>query len=321
MKISTIHAFGSLAASAVDLHADLVSDWTVEPLDERTFARFIGEVEVLFGHAPPAGHWAAARSLRLIQIVGSGADTLLPVPGLDPGVPIASAPGLTSEAMAEFVIAQLLSMIKRMPAAYASQRRHDWGGDLPAVLSGRRVTVLGVGSVGREVAARLAPFKARVTGVGRRARPVPGFDRVVAVDRLDAILAETDDLVVAAPLTDATRDLVGREQFALMPAGGHLVNVARGAIIDESALIDALNRGHLAGAALDVVRTEPLPADDPLWDCPNVLISGHVSWHTPDLQRKLVELLAENIRRVERGTPPLHAVDRALGYAPSDDIA
>jgi phosphoglycerate dehydrogenase-like enzyme len=312
--VRRIHCYGRLAARSAAENTELLGGREAVALDQASFARALPEVEVLFCHAPPSGHWAAAGQLRLIQTVGAGLDELLPAPDLSPAVTIANAGGLTSEPMAEFVLAQLLYLVKRLPDSIENQRRRSWEPTSPGSLAGRRVTILGLGPVGRRTAQLLSAFNARVSAVVRRPRPVPGLQAVYGTAELHRALAETDDLVVALPLTPVTRGMLGRAEFAAMPRGGHVVNVARGGLLDEAALIDALRSGQLAGAALDAVRREPLPADDPLWAVPNLLISAHVSWTSPTYRRDLARLLADNIDRLERGLRPRNEVDRMLGY-------
>jgi phosphoglycerate dehydrogenase-like enzyme len=314
IPVSRIHCYGRIPVRAVAEHQDLLPRWETSTLDDASFADGIGTVEALFCHAPPPGLWASAGRLRLIQLIGAGTDMLLPVPGLPPEVAIANAGGLTSAAMAEFVVAQLLSLVKRLPDTLANQRERAWRTTTPGMLAGRRVTILGLGPAGRQTARLLQPFGVSLTGVSRRGRETPGFDRVASIGDLDPVLAQTDDLIVALPLTAQTRDLLGEAEFARMPPGGHLINVARGGLVDERAMAAALTSGHLAGAAVDTVRSEPLPPGDPLWSCPNLLISAHVSWTTPDLERELIRLLAQNVDRTERGLRPRNEVDRALGY-------
>jgi phosphoglycerate dehydrogenase-like enzyme len=271
---------------------------------------------VLFCHAPPPGHWPEAARLRLIQAAGAGVDNLLPAPGLPPGVAIANGGGLTSGPMAEFVLAQLLTLVKRLPESAENQRRRSWTVTRPGTLAGRRATILGLGPVGLQTARLLTAFGTRVSAVVRHPREVPGLEAVYGPGDLHRALAATDDLIVALPLTPATRAILGGPELAAMPRGGHVVNVARGGLIDEPALVAALRSGHLAGAALDAVEREPLPPDDPLWAAPNLLLSAQVSWTSPTLRRDLAELLAGNVDRLERGLRPVNEVDRALGYPP-----
>jgi phosphoglycerate dehydrogenase-like enzyme len=312
--VDRIHVYGGLAAQAVSEHTELLTQWPIVELDPAGFAARLPDVEVLFCHAPPGGHWRCAVNLRLIQAVGVGLDRLLPAEGLPSGVVIANASSLSSQPMAEFAVAQLLAMVKRLGESAAHQQARTWQTTVPGNLAGRRVTVAGVGPVGRACACLLAPFGVRLTGVAKRAREVEGFDRVVGVDQLRATLEDTDDLILALPLMPSTERIIGAEELARLGEGAHVVNVARGALIDEAALETALRSGRLAGAALDTLSHEPPADDDPLWTCPNLLLSAHVSWTTPTYSRDLVQLLAENVKRVERGLAPRNLVDRALGY-------
>jgi len=214
--------------------------------------------------------------------------------------------------------------------------------DSPMVeLSDCTVGVLGFGGVGQEVAARVAPLGARVLGLKRSglgewdtwiepaepARPpesprkmeeaeIPAYrvTNLSGADGLTRVLAESDFLVICAPATDRTRGIMGRENIARMKDGAVLINVSRGSLVDEPALVQALWSGKLRGAALDVVDEEPLPEDSPLWELPNVLITPHVSAVTRGYWRRQVQLIVWNLRRLEEGRGLLNEVDREAGY-------
>jgi phosphoglycerate dehydrogenase-like enzyme len=181
-------------------------------------------------------------------------------------------------------------------------------------LRGRTAGVVGLGDLGGSIAQALAAFGVHVLGVRRVPRPAPHVERVFARNQLDELLSLLDILVLAAPLTGDTQQLIGRDELARLPEGAFLVNVGRGELVDESALIDALGSGHLAGAALDVFQTEPLPADSPLWHLPNVFISPHCADNTPQSLERAMEIFLDNLDRFRHGAPLRNVVDRTLGY-------
>jgi phosphoglycerate dehydrogenase-like enzyme len=182
--------------------------------------------------------------------------------------------------------------------------------------AGLHLGIVGLGAIGTEVAKIAAPFGFRVTAIRRRAdRPVPlGVDRVWRPDRLLDLLAESDVVVLAAPHTPETKQLIGRRELGRIKRGAFLVNVARGKLIDDQAVVDALTDGRLGGAALDVFTREPLDPASPYWDLPNVIITPHTSGAMQDYWTPLVALFSENLRRFEAGQPLLNVVDKVAGY-------
>ncbi|SDG34510.1 D-2-hydroxyacid dehydrogenase [Pseudonocardia oroxyli] len=314
-RVELVHVFHPSVARALDRFPGLLGGRRIRVLpDERAFADALPEIEVLFAINPPRGRWGSASRLRLVQLGSVGVDHLLPAPGLPASVVIANAAGSTSGPMAEYVVGQLLFLVKRFAAAGENQRRRRWAMHAPGVLAGRRVTVLGYGPVGSRVCALLAPFSVELSVVVRRPRPVEGAPRVYGTDDLLGVLRETDDLVLALPRTPATRGIIGAAELETMPRHGHVVNVARGGLVDEDALVTALRAGELAGAALDTVDEEPPGADSPLWDCPDLFLGGHSSWTTPRRDEEIVRTLATNLDRLETGRPLINSVDREHGY-------
>ncbi|MEZ5294111.1 MAG: D-2-hydroxyacid dehydrogenase [Vicinamibacterales bacterium] len=238
------------------------------------------------------------------------------------GVAVSNSRGIQSTPIAEHVLALLLAMTRRLPLAFERQRQarwsqHEFGGPLlPSVLRGRTLGLVGLGSIGTEVARLATAFGMRVVATRRDpSRPVPqGVERVWGPEGLDALLAEADVVVVAAPLTGETDALLDRARLGRMKPGARLVNIARGQLVDGQALADAVAAGRLAGAALDVFAEEPLPPESPLWHTPHVIVTPHTSGFRAGHWFEVVDLFARNVRRWERGTPLLWAVDPARGY-------
>jgi phosphoglycerate dehydrogenase-like enzyme len=184
-------------------------------------------------------------------------------------------------------------------------------------LEGRTIGLVGVGAIGSAVATRARAFGMRTIGLGRsdpRGRAVPGIDRLVSRAELPVLLAAADWVVVAAADTPETRGMIGATELAAMQPSAVLVNVARGSLVDEAALVSALRDGRIAGAALDVFATEPLPAESPLWDLPNVLVTPHVATNVPEYLARAVSAFAANVRRFLDGMPLEHQLRRERGY-------
>ena len=209
--------------------------------------------------------------------------------------------------------AQLLTNV---PHLMSCQREHHWERHVMGQLAGRRATIVGLGSIGRQVAAAFNALGVHVTGVGRsgRAYDLPAGVASVAIEKLDDVLGSTDILVLAVPLTAETENLIDASRVAALPEGAIVVNVARGQVIDEAALTEALMTGSLGGAALDVFEVEPLPAGSPLWDLPNVLISPHSASIAAVENEVLTDLFIENFRRLRAGEPLRNLYDSARGY-------
>lgn len=278
-----------------------------------------GEAEVVVVWTLDAASLAALAALpkvRLVQTLAAGPDAVLAA-GFGPDVLIASGRGLHDGPVAEHTLALTLALVRRLPAMRRAQDEHRWatelGGAQPlhpdgpvTTLLDARVTVWGFGSIGLRLAGLLTSLGARVTGVATHAGERGGFP-VVAHDELDAVLSRTDVLVGLLPATAATRHAVDAHVLDLLPDGAYVVNAGRGATLDEAALLAAVRSGHLGGAALDVFETEPLPADSPLWDEPQVLVSPHGAGGRPI---GAAELVADNVARLLAGSPIRNLVTR-----------
>jgi len=219
-------------------------------------------------------------------------------------------------AMGEFVLGWMLAVAHRLPQMGEQQRARTWEWVTDQEeLHGQTVGVIGLGPIGRGIAERCRALGMRTLGLRRRPEPVPGVDETLTgAEGLARLLAESDWVVVAAAHTPETRSLLGAAEFARMKPTSRVVNVARGALIDEAALIDALRAGHIAGACLDVVATEPLPPDSPLWTLENVYLSPHSASWTRGLGKRQRRIFLENLARFRRGEPLANVVDVSRGY-------
>ncbi len=272
-------------------------------------------VEVLLAFRPPRGIWADARRLRLIQMMGAGVDALLPAPDLPPGVLVTNARGLHGAQMSEFALAMILALAKRIPRALEQKQARLWKlYGLPQV-AGKTLGILGLGAIGEAVAEKAVAFDMRVIGTQRAPKPVAHVELVLGGrEGTERVLRESDYLVVLLPLTPETRGSIGARELDLMKPGAYLVNLARGGIVDERALLERLRSGRLAGAALDVFAQEPLPAGDPLWEAPNTILTPHLAGLEPEYMQRLTALAVDNVGRLERGEALRNLVDRERCY-------
>jgi phosphoglycerate dehydrogenase-like enzyme len=221
--------------------------------------------------------------------------------------------GASGVAIAEFALATMLAFEKRLPESWIGEPPAQWGRAGLGGLNGRTLVLLGVGAIGTEVARRALAFGMDVVAV-RRTSTRAALDGVEVAGSLTEALARADHVVVAAAATDATRHLLDADAFAALKAGAHVVNVARGSLVDQDALLAALETGRVARASLDVTDPEPLPAGHALYAHPNVRVSPHISWSSPDTVRRTIEIFVENLTRWREGRALAGRVDPSLGY-------
>ncbi|MBE7004219.1 MAG: D-2-hydroxyacid dehydrogenase [Ruminococcaceae bacterium] len=278
------------------------------------------DCEILYGHCSRKVI-SSAKSLKWFCCCWAGVDQFCDGALYhNPGCLLSNSSGAYGVTIAEHLVMTSLMLLRRQPEYTEVIRNGEWRvlkGGIHS-LYGCRVTVLGAGDIGTEFARRVKPFHpAKITGVRRSARPGDGaFDEMHTTAELDEILRETDLLVMALPNTPDTANILDARRMALLPEGAYVINVGRGTAVDQDALIAALGSGHLAGAALDVVVPEPLPADHPLRGAKNLLLTPHVAGNMtlPYTQQKSVSMFLEDLDRFVRGEPLAHAVDRSRGY-------
>jgi len=262
-----------------------------------------------------------SRTLKWLCVPSAGVDYLMkPDSFANQDCILSNSSGAYGVTIAEHIIASALTMMRCLDRYYKKSFRGEWGTEHYAQrsLKDSRITVLGTGDIGCSFAKRARGFEpASLTGVNRSGTAAEGvFDAVYTVDDLDDILPATDLLVMSLPATPGTDGILSRRRIMLLPEGAYIVNVGRGSAIDEDALADALDSGHLGGAALDVFRTEPLPAGDRLWNTGNLLITPHIAGnltldHTLE---KNVEMFCEDLNNYLEGRPLKYEVDRKKGY-------
>jgi phosphoglycerate dehydrogenase-like enzyme len=238
----------------------------------------------------------AAPQLRWIQSLTTGTESLWPLLAGRPDVLVTSARGVAAPAVAEFALLSMLALRRQYPQIVRQQADRRWARTRGDVLDGSTVTIVGVGAIAEALALRCRAFGMHVVGVSASRTAVPGFDRIVARERIVEIASETDALVLAVPLSATTRGWIDSAIIEALPRHAIVVNVARGDVIDQTALIRALREGRIAGAALDVTSPEPLPRDDELWSLDNVIVSPHAAGDVQQLYDRAVPLIAHNLR-------------------------
>ena len=255
--------------------------------------------------------------LRWMHTFSAGVDRHVPELIDRPDVSLTNNTGAYDIPIAEHVVAMIFAAAKRVPEHLAAQGRHEWQREVPhAEVRDATLIILGLGSIGTELARLASGVGMRVIGIRRDAsRPAPpGVERVVPPHELPRIVREADYLAVTAALTPQTKGLVSRELIGLLKPTAWIVNIARGPIVDEAALAEALAERRIGGAALDVFETEPLPASSPLWALDNAILTPHVSNSSPQVRARSLALAVENVRRFKAKEPLLNLVDRAVGY-------
>ena len=289
---------------------------------DETRARGLAECEVAYTWILNKGELDCAPKLRWVHTSAVAVETLCLQDLFARGIVVSNTRGVQAVPIAEHVMAVVLAFAKQLPAVFEHQRHAHWaqnefiGLHLPWLLRGRTLGLVGVGTIGAEIAARAKAFGMRVVAVRRRTahEALMNIDDTFGPEQLGEMLARCDVLVIAAPLTPYTQGMLGAREFQQLPRGALVVNVGRAKIIDTEALIAALQSGHLGGASLDVFPQEPLPSDDPLWGCPNVILSPHTSGFRDGHWDEVVELFAENLERFERGEALRFRVEPELGY-------
>lgn len=330
----------------------LPASWTLDVVQEETdgsgdgaarvsdhVLNLVSDAEVYFGYGIPAELLEAGTELRWVHSGAAGVGSSLTPTMLESPVVFTNSAGVHAPPMAETVLAMLLHFTRGLDLASDSQRRSEWSTDpfyvagAPLLeLSAMTVGIVGFGGIGREVARRVASLGARVIAVKRsparpgeaNLEPVSGggvlgsrIEMVWGEAGLDAVYRECDAIVVAAPDTPETRGMIDADAFNRMKPGAIVVNVARGRLVDEQAMIEALTEGRIRGAGLDVFTTEPLPAESPLWPLPNVIITPHVSAVTRGFWARETELIVRNLERYLLDRPVEeweNVVDKKAGY-------
>jgi len=271
----------------------------------------VADAEILYAWNFPPHLLLRAKRLRWVQNMGAGVERFL-IPELPKGVALTRIAGIFGPWMAEYVLGWCLWHTQRTELFRAQQRESRWRQVDPLRLHGAELCIVGLGDIGRTIARAARGVGMRISGVSQSGRKAPGVDRVYRARDLDKPLASADFVVLTVPLTAVTRGLIGARELARMKPSAWLVNIGRGPLVDEGALLEALSGKRIGGAVLDVFDEEPLPADHPLWKLENVVITPHISGpSTPD---EIGPIFDDNLRRYLARRPLRYQVDRRRGY-------
>jgi len=275
----------------------------------------ISDSDIFFGRIPRP-LFLAAKRLRWVQAFGAGVETCIFPELVQSDVVLTNTSGAFNQVMADHAFALILAIGRGIAQCVRVQSQKVWKRIRTLrQLAGQTLGVIGLGNIGREIARRGKAFGMKVVAADVRSMERPAFvDELWDIKDIDRVLEESDYLVIAAPLTPETRGMVGAAELHKMKPTAHLINIGRGAIIDEAALIDALKNGVIAGAGLDVFEKEPLPPDSELWDMENVIISPHIGGAAPESRTLSFEIFLDNFRKFVAGEPLRNVVDKYRGY-------
>jgi D-2-hydroxyacid dehydrogenase (NADP+) len=279
------------------------------------------DAEVLFvwggsGKMPEA--WcAASNKLQWVNSFSAGVNPLMDGPISELPIRLTNAKGIHGKTMGVTTMGYIISFLRQFPRFMAQQKAHVWekrGSQPLREPTGLTVGIIGAGSIGSEVARLCKVFDMTVLGVKRKVFPLENYDKVYSNTEMDEVLAVSDFVILLTPLTDETRGLIGAKQLAKMKSDAVLINIARGPVVDTAALVDALQRGVIAGAALDAVDPEPLNEDSPLWNMENVIITPHCSADSTLYMDRAMAQFCENLQRFQKGEPLFNEIDLKRKY-------
>jgi glyoxylate/hydroxypyruvate reductase A len=291
---------------------DFVHDFHVWP-DGMNGLDHPGNVDIAIVWRPNPGALKHFPNLKAVINLGAGVDAILADKTYPEGVPLVRMidPALTRH-MSEFVVHRVLHFHRKFHNYDQMQRDHDWQELIQDDTLQKRVGILGLGTLGTDAARHLAPFGFKIAGWSRTEKHIDGVQSFYGQDRLKEFLARTDILVCLLPLTPETHGILNTETLSQLPNGAYVINSGRGLQINEGDLLAALDSGHIAGAALDVFCTEPLPASSPIWNHPKIIVTPHIA--SLSSAQSAAQDIAENIRRIRRGETPNDLVDMGAGY-------
>lgn len=277
----------------------------------------LAEAEVLFSFRIPQNVITRAPRLKWIQVMTAGVDRFLDAEMVESPVTMTNVSGIHATPIGEFVLGVMLMFVKQSPLCFQLKQERQWERIFSSVLRSQTVGVVGLGSIGQGVARLAKAFGMRVLATRRSAKRIGRtryVDVVFPLGELQQLLAESDFVVLTLPLTAETTKFIGEGELRAMKSTAYLINVASGGVVDEEALIRALDEHRIAGAGLDVFATEPLPPDSRLWEFPNVILSPVISGVTEGYTIQATELFSENLRRYLNGKKLLNVVDKKKGY-------
>ena len=281
------------------------------------FDALLAEAEIIYGSGAPRNIIDRAPRLKWIQTTNAGVDDFLDSAITGSSVIVTNTSGIHAISIGECALELMLMFVKKMPLCFQFKQAKRWKRFRLTVLRSKTVGIVGLGSIGREVARLSKAFGMRVLATRKSTKRVAharNVDIMLPQDRLPRLLSESDFVVITLPLTPETNKLIGEEELRAMKPAAYLINIGRGNIVDEAALIRALDENWIAGAGLDVFATEPLPTESRLWELPNVIFSPHVAGEIDDYYIQATELFCENLRRYLNGKKLRNVVDKKRGY-------
>jgi phosphoglycerate dehydrogenase-like enzyme len=282
---------------------------------ESPSAEQLAETGCLLSWGPPAGVLPHMKQLRWAQSLTAGVEGWIALPDLPESLALTCARGTHRQSMPENILGALFHIAKPFAAIVGDQATGTWNRRMAQPLNGKTLGIVGLGAIGADLARIASALGMRVIGTRRRAdQAVPYVDTLLPPDQADRVLAESDFVVLLLPATPETENFIGAERLAKMKPSAWLLNFGRGHLIDDAALIDAVNNKLIAGAILDVFRQEPLPSSHPFWKTEGILVLPHIGGGHPTRDRVVAQLFVDNLGRFLDGKPLLEQVDRAVGY-------
>jgi D-2-hydroxyacid dehydrogenase (NADP+) len=288
-----------------------------DPVKEKELDILLTKAEILYGFMFPGNVISRSPKLKWIQAISAGVDRTLTPEIAASAVTMTNVSGMHVVPISEWVFGLILSFAKNLGQINQNQKHKKWERYSSTVLDGKTLGILGLGNIGRRVARVGKAFGMRVVATRRHVRQTGrarDVDTVYPPEKLVQLLAESDYVVDCLPHTKETERIIGEKELRAMKANSFLVNIGRGATVDEPALIRALQEKWIAGAGLDTFQREPLPVESPLWDMPNVIVTPHTSGSTDDYMSKAADIFCENLRRYLAGKRLRNIVDKKLGY-------
>ena len=285
--------------------------------DKERLNALLAEADILCGFSGPQNLISRAPRLKWAQMMSAGVDRLAGSELWASPVTVTNVSGVTAVSISEFVISLMLMFVKQAPLCFELKARKEWKWVNLTVLRSKTVGIIGLGSIGREVARLAKSFGMEVLATRRTVKQVKRaryVDQLLPPEQLHQLLERSDFVVLTLPLTRETNKLIGEKELSKMKSSAYLINISRGGIVDEDALIQALEENRIAGAGLDVFATEPLPPDSKLWDLENVIFSPHASGGMEDYMLQAIDVFIKNLKRYLQGKKLINIVDKRNGY-------
>ncbi len=275
---------------------------------------FIEEADILICHKISDELLRKAKKLKWIQLLSAGCDHILSLPSYRKDIILSTAKNIHHIPISEYVMSYILCLSHRTFDYINLQKERKWTRIEGTELTNKTLGLIGAGSIGKEIARKAKPFGMNIVAVKRTPEQIEFIDEVYGINEMDIIFTRSDFIVLALPLMESTKNLIGKKEIGKMKSTAYLINIARGEILDEQALIGALKEKRLAGAVLDVFREEPLREDSELWNVENLIITPHISWSGEYTFERLTELVLENMARYVNGERLKYLFESEIGY-------